>query len=219
MEYLDETQKTALNHITSLRLVKPAKYLQVDPISLRSLEVLRTMRGESTKGTLLECIDQTATGMGSRMLRAWVCMPLREVAAIVARQDAIAELVNNDALCADIRKQFRHIADLERIVARISTYRTSPKDLVALGATLRTIPQVRTLLADCTAAMLKDLHSRCDSMDELADLLERAIEPEPPSHLRDGGVIRPGFDEELDKLRSISKDGKTWLAEYQQQRD
>ncbi len=216
LEYLDETQKTALNHITTLRLVKPSKYLQVDPVSLRSLEVLRTMRGESTKGTLLECIYQSATGMGSRMLRAWVCMPLREVAAIVARQDAIEELANNDASCADIRKQFKHIADLERIVARISTYRTSPKDLVALGATLRTIPLVRTLLADCAAVMLKDLYGRCDSMDELADLLERAIEQEPPSHLRDGGVIRPGFNEELDKLRSISKDGKTWLAEYQQ---
>ena len=216
LEYLDETQKTALNHITSIRLVQPTKYLQVDPVSLRSLEVLRTMRGESTKGTLLDCIDQTATGMGSRMLRAWVCMPLRDVGAIVARQDAIGELVNDDALCGDIRKLFKHIADLERIVARISTYRTSPKDLVALGTTLRTIPQVRTLLEKCHAAMLKDLHSRCDSMDELAELLEAAIEPEPPSHLRDGGVIRTGFNEELDKLRDISKEGKSWLAEYQQ---
>ena len=216
LEYLDETQKTALNHITSIRLIRPTKYLQVDPVSLRSLEVLRTIRGESAKGTLLDCIDQTATGMGSRMLRAWVCMPLREVEAITSRQDAIAEFVDNDALCGDVRNQFKHIADLERIVARISTWRTSPKDLVALGATLRTIPEVRGLLADCASPMLNDLHGRCDSMDELADLLEQAIEPEPPSHLRDGGVMRTGFNEELDKLRSIAKDGKTWLAEYQQ---
>ncbi len=216
LEYLDETQKTALNHITSIRLVQPTKYLQVDPVSLRSLEVLRTMRGESTRGTLLDCIDQTATGMGSRMLRAWVCMPLRDVPAIVARQDAIAELVNDDALCGDIRKRFKHIADLERIVARISTYRTSPKDLVALGISLRTIPHLRTLLEKCGSVMLKDLHGRCDSMDELAELLEASIEPEPPSHLRDGGVIRTGYNEELDKLRDISKEGKSWLAEYQQ---
>jgi DNA mismatch repair protein MutS len=216
LEYLDETQKTALGHITSIRLRQPTQYLQIDPTSLRSLEVLRTIRGESAKGTLLEAIDQTATGMGSRMLRAWVCMPLREVETIEARQDAIEELVNDDALSADIRKQFKHIADLERIVARISTYRTTPKDLVALGITLATIPQVRTTLANCGAALLKDLHARCDSMDELADLLDRAIEPEPPSHMRDGGVIRTGYNEELDKLRSIAKDGKTWLAEYQQ---
>jgi DNA mismatch repair protein MutS len=216
LEYLQETQKTALNHITTLRLVKPANYLQVDPVSLRSLEVLRTLRGESAKGTLLDCIDQTASGMGSRMLRAWVCRPLREVAAITARQDAIAELVDNDALCGEIRKQFRHIADLERIVARISTWRTSPRDLVALAATLRTIPHLRSTLAGCETAMLKDLHGRCDSMDELADLLHRAIEPEPPTHLRDGGVIRTGFNESLDKLRSIAKDGQSWLADYQQ---
>ncbi|OQY03612.1 MAG: DNA mismatch repair protein MutS [Planctomycetales bacterium 4572_13] len=216
LEYLDETQKTALGHITSIRLQQPTQYLQIDPTSLRSLEVLRTIRGESAKGTLLETIDQTTTGMGSRMLRAWVCMPLREVNAIEARQDAIEELVNDDALCADIRKQFKTIADLERIAARISTYRTLPKDLVALGVTLGTIPQLRTILEQCDAAMLKDLCGGCDSMDELADLLDRAIEPEPPSHLRDGGVIRGGFNEELDKLRSISKDGQSWLAEYQQ---
>ena len=216
LEYLDETQKTALGHITSIRLRQPTQYLQIDPTSLRSLEVLQTIRGESAKGTLLETIDQTATGMGSRMLRAWVCMPLREIKTIEARQDAIEELINDDALSADIRKQFKHIADLERIVARISTYRTTPKDLVALGVTLRTIPKVRSSLGNCGATLLKDLHSRCDSMDELADLLDRAIEPEPPSHMRDGGVIRIGFNEELDKLRSIAKDGKTWLAEYQQ---
>jgi DNA mismatch repair protein MutS len=216
LEYLDETQKTALGHITSIRLQQPTQYLQIDPASLRSLEVLRTIRGESAKGTLLETIDQTATGMGSRMLRAWVCMPLREVKAIEARQDAIEELVNDDELCADIRKQFKYIADLERIAARISTYRTMPKDLVALGITLATIPQIRTTLEKCGAAMLKNLRGGCDSMDELADLLGRAIEPEPPSHLRDGGVIRGGFNEQLDKLRSISKDGQSWLAEYQQ---
>ncbi|MHC4881291.1 MAG: DNA mismatch repair protein MutS [Planctomycetota bacterium] len=216
LEYLDETQKTALGHITSIRLRQPTQYLQIDPTSLRSLEVLRTIRGESAKGTLLDTIDQTATGMGSRLLRAWVCMPLREVDAIERRQDAIEELFGDDALSEDIRKQFKHIADLERIVARISTYRTTPKDLVALGVTLKTIPQVRSSLENCEAALLKDLHSRCDSMDELADLLDRAIEPEPPSHLRDGGVIRAGYHEELDKLRSIARDGKTWLAEYQQ---
>lgn len=216
LEYLDETQKTALNHITSLRLVKPSDYLEIDPVSLRSLEVVRTMRGDSARGTLLECIDHTVTGMGSRMLRSWVCMPLRSTAEITARQDAVEELVNNDALCGQIRKQFKCIADLERIAARISTYRTSPKDLVALGTTLRAIPQIRQLLGGCSASMLQNLCARCDSMDELADLLGRAIEPEPPSHLRDGGVIRAGFSAELDKLRSISRDGQSWLAEYQQ---
>ncbi len=216
LEYLDETQKTALNHITAIHPVQPSRFLQIDPTSLRSLEVLRTIRSESTKGTLLETIDQTLTAMGSRLLRGWICRPLREPAAIVARQDAIAELVGDDALLNHLRGQLRHIADLERIVARISTFRAVPKDLVALGMTLRAIPHVRDALSACQSAMLHDLHARCDSMDELADLLEAAIEPEPPSHLRDGGVIRSGFHAELDKLRSISKDGQSWLADYQQ---
>ena len=215
LEYLDETQKTALDHITSIRRVQPSRFLQIDPTSLRSLEVLRTMRSESGKGTLLDTIDQTLTACGSRLLRAWVCMPLRDVAAIEYRQDAIAELVADDALLARLRGHFKHIADLERIVARISTRRATPKDLVALGATLRTIPALRQTLAPCAAAMLKDLAGRCDSMDELADLLDSAVEPEPPSHLRDGGVIRTGFDEGLDTLRALSKDGQSWLADYQ----
>lgn len=215
LEYLDETQKTALNHITSLRLVQPQRFLQIDPTSLRSLEILRTMRSASEKGTLLETIDQTLTAMGSRLLRGWVCMPLLEVGAIVYRQDAVAELVGDDGLLGRLRGHFKHIADLERIVARVSTTRAMPKDLVALGHTLRTIPLVRETLSGCASAMLTDLCGRCDSMDELADLLENAIEAEPPSHLRDGGVIRGGFDEGLDQLRSISKDGQSWLAEYQ----
>ena len=216
LEYLDETQKTALNHITAIRRVQPSRFLQIDPTSLRSLEVLRTMRSESTRGTLLEAVDQTLTAMGSRLLRAWVCMPLRQAEAIVARQEAVAELVGEDALAGQLRGHLKPIADLERIVGRISTYRAAPKDLVALGATLRAIPSLRQTLTACRSAMLEDLCGRCDSMDELATLLEAAIEPEPPAHLRDGGVICGGFDERLDKLRSIAKDGQSWLADYQQ---
>ncbi len=216
LEYLKETQKTAIDHISSIRLVERKAFLQVDQVSLRSLEVLRTIRSESSKGTLLESIDQTLTGMGSRMMRAWVCMPLCDVSAIELRQDAVAEFVDNDTVCESIRKQLKTIADIERIVARISTYRTSPKDLIALVATLRSIPLLREVLGQCQADILVGLAGRCDSMDELADLLEVAIEPECPAHIRDGGVIRSGFSEELDRLRGISKDGKSWLGQYQQ---
>jgi DNA mismatch repair protein MutS len=216
LEYLEETQRASLGHIAKIQRVMPGGYLQVDPVSLRSLEILRTMRSEGAQGSLLECIDRTLTGMGSRMLRGWICMPLRDVQAIGRRQDAIEELVNDDVLCSELRKFLKQISDLERIAARIGTYRTSPKDLVALAGTLRTIPHIRQLLAPCGAALLKQLCGGCDSMDELADLLEQAIEPEPPSHLREGGVIRPGYDEKLDHLRSISRDGRSWLAEYQQ---
>jgi DNA mismatch repair protein MutS len=217
IEYLNETQKTTLGHIQSLKKVERQEFLQIDPASLRSLEILRTIRTEGKKGSLLDCLDETITGMGGRMFRNWLCMPLCDLDAIELRQDAIEEVKDSDAKLNDIRKLLSNISDTERIAARISTFRATPRDLVALAATLRQIPQLRQILQELRTDLLVRLAGQCDSMDELADLLEAAIEPEPPSHLRDGGVIRAGFSEELDALRSISRDGQSWLRNYQKE--
>ena len=217
IEYLNETQKTTLGHIQSLKKINRKKFLQIDPATLRSLEVLRTIRTETQKGSLLECLDETLTGMGARKFRNWLCMPLCEIGAIELRQDAVEELKETDNKLGEIRKLLAAVSDPERIAARISTFRASPRDLVALAATLRRIPQLRGVLQQLSVDLLVQLAGRCDSMNELADLLEAAIEPQCPSHLRDGGVIRAGFSEELDRLRSISKDGQSWLRNYQKQ--
>jgi DNA mismatch repair protein MutS len=217
IEYLNETQKTTLGHIRNLKKIEHRNFLQIDPASLRSLEVLQTIRTESKKGTLLDCLDQTLTGMGGRMLRGWLCMPLCDLGAIELRQDAVEELKNADSNLADIRKLLANISDTERIAARISTLRVTPRDLVALVGTLRQIPRLRQILQQFEADLLRRLAGQCDSMDELADLLEAAIEPECPSHLRDGGVIKTGFNQELDHLRSISRDGQSWLRNYQKE--
>ena len=217
IEYLNETQKTALGHIQSLRKVSRQSFLQIDPTSLRSLEILQTIRTELRKGSLLACLDETQTGMGGRMFRNWLCMPLCDVAAIEARQDAVQELKENPDALTPIRELLSDIADPERIAARVSTFRASPRDLVALARTLRRVPRLRGILAERRAELLTGLAERCDSMDELAELLEAAVEPECPTHLRDGGVIRAGFSEELDRLRAITKDGQSWLRNYQQQ--
>jgi DNA mismatch repair protein MutS len=217
LEYLDETQKTAIKHVTSIKKIKHSENLQIDQTTLRSLEVLRTMRSEGAKGTLLECVDKTLTGMGSRLMRYWICMPLCEVDKIQRRQEAVGEFVEDDGLCADVRGRLKGIFDLERIVARVTTNRATPRDLVALAATLRAIPAMRETLLKCHSELLTTLAGGYDSIDELAELLERAIEPDPPVHLRDGGVIRDGFNPQLDKYRSISRDGQSWLAQYQQQ--
>ncbi len=217
IEYLNETQKTTLGHIRNLKQINRQKFLQIDPASLRSLEILRTIRTESKAGSLLDCLDETITAMGGRMLRYWLCMPLCELGAIELRQDAIAELKEADKELADIRKLLSAIADTERIAARISTYRATPRDLLSLANTLRQIPRLKETLQHFSADLLVQLAGRCDSMDELADLLESAIRPDCPSHLRDGGVIKAGFSEELDRLRSISKDGRSWLKNYQKQ--
>jgi len=225
IEYLNETQKTTLGHIQNLKQINRQKFLQIDPTSLHSLEILRTIRTEGKAGSLLDCLDETITAMGGRMLRAWLCMPLCELGAIELRQDAVAELKEADNQLAEIRKLLSVIADTERIAARISTYRATPRDLLSLANTLRQIPHLRQILLAAmrrsgqqfSADLLVQLAGRCDSMDELADLLESAIRPGCPSHLRGGGVIKAGFSEELDRLRSISKDGQSWLRNYQKE--
>ncbi len=215
IEYLNETQRTTLGHIQSLKKVDRKKFLEIDQTSLQSLEILRTIRTESRRGSLLDCLDETLTGMGARKFRNWLCMPLCDLSTIELRQDAVEELKSSDTKLSEIRMLLSQIADTERIAARISTFRATPRDLLALAATLHQIPQLRQILQTFGAGLLLQLAQRCDSMDDLADLLESAIEPDSPPHLRDGGVIRTGFSEELDALRSVSRDGRTWLRNYQ----
>lgn len=216
VEYLKETQKTALGHISSLKLVEQKKFLQIDQTTLRSLEVLSTIRCGSVKGSLVESIDQTLTGMGGRMFRYWMCMPLCDVGSIELKQDAVEELVEKKVELEKIRSILKNFADLERIVARISTLRATPRDLLALSQSLKKAEPLKQLLGGFSADILVKLTQRCDCLPELAAVLESAIEPDCPNHLRDGDVIKTGFNSELDELRSISKDARTWLAGYQQ---
>jgi len=218
IEYLQETQKTTLGHISSLRKMDRSDFLQIDPTTLRSLEILRTIRAQSRKGSLLNCIDDTLTGMGGRMFRNWVCMPLCDLDAIELRQDAVEELAQPTNQKLDhIRSLLSDISDIERIAARVSTLRAGPTDLLALARTLRRVPGLAELLCDCSADKLLELSQKCDPIEELTDVLESAIAPDCPSHLRDKGVIRTGFSEELDRLRSISTDAQSWLKQYQKQ--
>jgi len=150
------------------------------------------------------------------MFRNWLCMPLCDLGAIELRHDAIEEIKQTDAKLSDIRKLLSTISDTERIAARISTFRANPRDFVALAGTFRLIPLLREILQNFKSGLVLELAQNCDSMDELAELLEAAIKPDCPTHMRDGGVIRAGFSEELDSLRSISKDGRAWLQNYQQ---
>jgi len=217
LEYLNETQKTTLGHIQGLRRISRKEFLQIDPVSLRSLEILQTIRAESRRGSLLACLDETLTGVGGRMFRNWLCMPLCDVASIELRQDAVQELKEDLQTLTQMRELLSNIADTERIAARISTSRVSPRDFLGLARTLRRVPKLRQLLSGLHAKLNSQLAQQCDSMDELAGLLESAVEPDCPTHLRDGGVIRNGFSQELDRLRSISTDGQSWLRNYQKQ--
>lgn len=215
LEYLGETQKTTLNHIRSIKKIDRKNYLHIDGTSLQSLEILRTIRSQSRKGSLLENLDMTLTGMGGRMFRDWLCAPLCDTEAIVARQDFIEELVKSEENLGELRSLLSDISDLERIAARISTSRATPKDLLSLGATLEQIPQLRGAIGKLKSGLADSLSRNCDLLEDLAELLKSAIDPQCPTHLRDGGVIRDGFSEKLDELREIAKGGRQWLTDYQ----
>jgi DNA mismatch repair protein MutS len=215
LEYLSETQKTALNHIRSIKKIEQKNYLHIDATSLQSLEILRTIRSQSKKGSLLDCIDMTLTGMGARMFRNWLCAPLCDCDEIVNRQDLIQELIEKQDELNGLRTLLSDISDLERIAARVSTFRASPKDLLALSSTLEAIPQLKQMLLNFQSPLAFSLGENCDRLELLWELLDSAIDSQCPAHLREGGVIKSGFSEKLDELREIAKGGKKWLIEYQ----
>jgi len=217
LEYLDETQKTALPHIRTIKRYNPANILQIDPASLRGLEVLQTIRSGSQKGSLLDCLDFTLTGMGKRMLRHWLCEPPAQLQVIVARHDAVCALKEEDRQLNELRQALGQVFDIERIAARICTGRAGPRDLLALGQTLQLVPRLRQALEGLGSRLVQQLRDGCDGIEDLAEILNAAIRPDCPNHLRSGGLIKDGFDPQLDQLRGICRDGDRWLAAYQRE--
>jgi len=215
IDYLNETQKTTISHIAKLRKVTRDRFLQMDKTTLRSLEIERTIRGNETSGALLHSIDKTRTAMGARKLRLWLMFPLNDLDHIQCRQDAIAELVQMDSVRDDLRKDLCDVADIERITARISTGRASPRDVLGLGQALRRLPAIKNHMDQCSCEMLTQLAQQCDTLEHIAELIESAIDPNAGLTYRDGGVIRTGFNEDVDHLRSICHQGQTWLRQYQ----
>ncbi len=216
VQYLQETQKTSLGHITALRRRVSGDSLQIDHNSFRSLEIERTLRSGRREGTLLWAVDRTVHPIGGRRLAHWLRAPLTCGADIAARHDAVGYLVDTDLIRAQVRKALKSMADVERIAGRVALGRATPRDLRALGSTLDALPAVGELLGDCRAGILTEAAGDFEGHGDLADLLRRAIRSDPAPTLREGGVMADGFDEELDRLRAIGRDGKGALAEYQQ---
>ncbi len=215
VQYLAETQKTSLTHITALRRRVVTDHLQIDHSSWRALEIDRTLRSGAHEGSLLWAIDRTTHPIGSRMLRQWLRAPLTDVCAIVHRQDAVSFLVDNDTICNDLRTRLKEMADVERIAGRVALSRTSPRELGALGRTLETLPAVAAQLEGSRVPYLTAIASDFCGLTDLATLLLNAIHPDAPPTTREGGFIADGYDEELDRLRHIRRDGREWLADYQ----
>ncbi len=217
LSYLQETQKTQLSHLRPLRRHIVEEHLAIDPSSWRSLEVDRTVRSGTSEGSLLSAIDRTRTPLGGRLLRRWLRFPLCEKEQIDARQAAIAALLDVPSALAEVREALDEVCDIERIIARVSVGRCAPRDLAGLGKCLTALPRLMDLLAGLprSADVAPELERKRSFCAEQSAYLASAILPEPAAHLREGGVIADGFDAELDRLRSIGSDSRTWLANYQ----
>jgi DNA mismatch repair protein MutS len=215
VEYLRETQKGAIGHITRLMAYRRGETLALDEMTRRSLELTRTLREGKREGSLLQVVDRTATPMGARLLAEWLTSPLTRLAAITERHDAVAELVRDPALRGELRQTLGDAHDLERLSARVGTGRATPRDLVALARTLALLPRIKARLTARTAQRLRDLEAALELCPEVRSEIEAAMVDAPPLALKEGGLIRDGYHPELDELHEIARGGKSWIAKYQ----
>ncbi|MFV2066502.1 MAG: DNA mismatch repair protein MutS [Pirellulales bacterium] len=215
LEYLRETQRTSLAHLDRLVPYQCGRSLEIDSATRRSLEISRTLRDGRREGSLLGVIDRTVTAMGSRLLADWIANPLTDLGPIDDRLEAVEELVGDAALCDALRTELRGVYDMQRLVARVTTGRASPRDLNYVGRTLGMLPQMKTRLAGRAGRLLLHLETELDPCTDLRERLEAALVDDCPLTSREGGFIRPGFDPRLDELRELMAGGKQWMTRYQ----
>lgn len=215
MSYLYETQKSSLSHITTITPYTTGEYMILDTSTRRNLELVETMREKQKRGTLLWVLDKTKTAMGARLLRTYLEQPLIQKSSILARQNAIEEFNKNYISREEIGEYLNPIYDLERLIGRISYKTANPRDLISFRNSLAMLPYIKQLLGEMKSELLVHLWEELDPLEDIHELVERAIVEEPPISVRDGGIIRDGYDEEADKLRHAKTEGKTWLAELE----
>ena len=215
MRYLNETQKNSLKHIASIRVMEKGDIMPLDAATRRNLELTETIRGRTAKGSLLSILDETATAMGGRLLRAWVEKPLLSKEKIEARLSAVDALYHQHVLSEALRDKLSNVYDMERLLSKISYHTLNARDCLSLLRSLDQAPEILSLLSSIEGDSLSFLTEMLNPLPELADLLRRAISPDAPLLISDGGIIRMGFHPELDELRRASTEGKQWLLDLE----
>ncbi len=213
--YTVENLKYNAGHIRRIALKKSDVYLGIDPNSRRNLELVEPLSGSAKNSTLLHVLDRTKTPMGGRLLKNWILNPLRDVTAIVERQDVVGLFKDDPLTLAELRETISGIRDLERITAKLNVNSANPRDLAALATGLQMIPGVKAILAAYDLPLLIRINDDLVAMDDLAAQIENTLVDDPPANVSDGGVIRTGCSPELDELRSASADGRNWIAALQ----
>ena len=215
MQYIYETQKSTLEHITTVTPYSTGQYMVIDTSTRRNLELVETMREKQKRGTLLWVLDKTKTAMGARLLRACIEQPLIHRDEIIRRQNAVEELNMNYISREEICEYLNPIYDLERLIGRISYKTANPRDLIAFRSSLEMLPYIKRILGEFNSELLAELGRELDPLQDIFRLIGDAIVEEPPITVREGGIIKDGYNQEADKLRQAKTEGKNWLAELE----
>ncbi|MBB2182992.1 DNA mismatch repair protein MutS [Lachnospiraceae bacterium MD1] len=215
MQFLQETQKSSLSHITKLTPYTYEKYMLLDSSTVRNLELTETLREKQKRGSLLWVLDKTKTAMGARLLRSFMEQPLIDYDMIIQRLEAVSELKENMISREEIREYLNPIYDLERIMSKISYKSANPRDLVAFCSSLSMLPHIKFLMQNFESPLLKEIYDDLDPLQDLFDLIDRSISEEPPLTVKEGGIIKEGFHEEVDRLRKAKTEGKDWLMDLE----
>lgn len=215
LQYLIETQKTSIANLTALTPYSISKYMVLDSSTRRNLELCETLREKNKRGSLLWVLDKTKTAMGARMLRRYLEQPLIEKEEIMQRLDAVEELKDNAITREELREYLNPVYDLERLISRISYQTANPRDLVAFKTSLSMLPHIKYIMKSLQSPLLVQLQEEMDELEDLFALVDTAIVDEPPISIRDGGFIKEGYHEEVDRLRHAKTEGKSWLAKLE----
>lgn len=217
MQFLIETQKSSLSHITKLTPYTYDKFMLLDSSTVRNLELSETIREKQKKGSLLWVLDKTKTAMGARLLRNYIEQPLIISTMIRERLEAVRNLKDNMITREEIREYLNPIYDLERLMSKISYKSANPRDLIALNSSLSMLPHIKFVLKSFDSPQLKDIHDQLDPLKDINELIKKSIVEEPPILLKEGGIINEGYNEEVDKLRKAKSEGKNWLMDLETQ--
>ena len=217
LEYLNQTQMTSLEHINTIRIYNISKYMSLDINTRRNLEITEKLRDKTKKGTLLWVLDKTATSMGGRMLRRWLNDPLKDLSEINKRLDSVKELKDDMMLRGDITENLKKVYDIERLAGKMAYGNSNARDMISLKSSLSKMPEVKKALSTCKSKYLKELYENLDELQDIHDLIEKSIVDDPPITIKDGGIIKLGYDQEIDKLKTATTDGKNWLLNLEQE--
>lgn len=215
ISYLNDTQKIELEHINKIHIYNTTKYMSLDINTRRNLELTEKMRDKSKKGTLLWVLDKTATSMGGRQLRRWINDPLIDVQEINSRLDSVKELKDNLMLRGDIIDSLKRVYDIERLIGKISYGNANGRELISLKNSIRQIPNIKKILDQTNSRMLRKLYDELDELKDIYELIDNAIVEEPPISVKEGGLIKIGYNEQIDEYKEATTNGKKWIVELE----